>query len=256
MKSPLLCLALAFACTLVASGSAAAETGRVYELRTYTATPGNTAAMMARFRNHTLKLFEKHGMTNVGYWVPAEAKDGAADKLVYLLAYPSREAARASWRAFSADPEWQAVRKASEVNGRIVGKVESVYLTETNYSGSMTDGAGQGAPRAFELRTYTAAEGKLGALDARFSNHTIGLFRKHGITTLGFFHPIDADKGAGSTLIYFMAHRSREAAAASIQAFRENPEWLKARAASEKDGRLTTKVESVFLVPAEFSPLK
>ena len=77
----------------------------------------------------------------------------------------------------------------------------------------MTAGNGKGM-RIFELRTYTAPEGKLGELDARFSNHTVALFQKHGITNLGYFHPADADKGAANTLVYFIAHKSRDAATA------------------------------------------
>lgn len=239
----------------IPSGQAASDT-RVYELRTYTATPGNNPAVIARFREHTAKLFEKHGMVNVGYWVPMDEKDGSADKLVYLLAHKSREAAKASWKAFSSDPAWQEAKKKTEAAGRIVAKAESIYLTPTDYSKAMDAGKRGGGPRVFELRTYVAAEGKLGALDARFRDHTVALFAKHGITNLGYFHPTDADKGAGTTLIYFLAHASRDAAAASFKAFREDPEWTKARTASEKDGRITAKVESMFLTPTDFSPLK
>lgn len=236
----------------------AAPDTRVYELRTYTATPGNLDQLLARFRDHTLKLFEKHGMTNIGYWVPMDAKDGAADKLVYLLSHPSRDAAAKSWKAFSADPAWQDVKKKTEAAGKIVAKVDSVYLTPTDYSKAMVAGntLGRTAPRIFELRTYTTPEGKLGGLDSRFRDHTLKLFEKHGITNLGYFHPADADKGAANTLIYFLAHPSREAAAASFKAFREDPTWQKVLAESQKDGKLTTKVESVFLKTVDFSPLK
>jgi NIPSNAP len=107
--------------------------GRVFELRTYTAAPGKMEALNARFREHTCKLFENHGMTNIGYWNPASPAD-ADKKLIYILAFPSREAAAKSWKAFGDDPEWRAVRKASEKNGKLVTKVESVYLTPTDYS--------------------------------------------------------------------------------------------------------------------------
>ena len=236
----------------------AAPDTRVYELRTYTATPGNLDKLLARFREHTVKLFEKHGMTNVGYWVPMDEKDGSADKLVYLLSYPNREAAKASWKAFSADAGWQEVKKKTEAKGKIVAKVDSVYLTPTDYAKVMVarPTLGKTAPRVFELRTYTTPEGKLGGLDSRFRDHTLKLFEKHGITNLGYFHPADADKGAANTLIYFLAHASREAATASFKAFREDPTWQKVLAESQKDGKLTTKVESVFLKPADFSPLK
>lgn len=235
---------------------AAPDRGPVYELRTYTATPGNLGAVLARFRQHTTKLFEKHGMVNVAYWVPADEKDGAAEKLIYLLEHKSREAAKASWKAFSSDPEWQAVRQRSEANGKIVAKAESVFLTPTAYAKSMQAGGGSGAPRVFELRTYVAAEGRMAALDSRLRDHAMGLFAKHGITSLGYFHPTDADKGAGSTLIYFLAHASREAAAASWKAFRDDPAWAKARAENEQGGKVTTQVTGVFLHPTDFSPIR
>lgn len=244
-----------FAASAVAT--AAADSARVYELRTYTATPGNLAAVVARFRNHTVKLFEKHGMINVGYWVPVDAKDGAAEKLIYLLEHKSREAAKASWKSFSADPEWQAVRKATEANGKIVAKAESVFLEATAFSRPMETGNNASASRVFEMRTYTAAEGRMAALDARLRDHAMALFAKHHMTSLGYFHPLDADKGAGTTLIYFLAYPSREAAAASWKAFRDDPAWAKARAESEKDGRITAKTpESVYLIATDFSRIK
>src|SRR6218665_2362215 len=87
---------------------AADSSERVFELRTYTTEAGKLPALLARFRDHTVRIFEKHGMKNVGYWTPADAKDGAENKLIYLLEHRSREAATAAWKAFGADPEWQA----------------------------------------------------------------------------------------------------------------------------------------------------
>ena len=83
----------------------------VFELRTYTAQPGRLDDLVARFRNHTLKLFAKHGLQNIGYWLPLDAADGAGDKLIYLLRHKSSEAAEASWTTFRADPDWQAEDK-------------------------------------------------------------------------------------------------------------------------------------------------
>ena len=256
MKFPRFCLALLVACLAAATAPAAPDSGRVYELRTYTATPGNLPAIVARFREHTMRIFEKHGMTNVGYWLPMDEKDGSTEKLVYLMSYPSREAAKEAWKNFSADPEWQAAKKKSEANGKIVAKAESVFLSPTDYAKPMNAGNGQGANRVFELRTYTTPEGKLDALDARFRDHTRALFAKHGMTNLGYFHPTDADKGAGHTLVYFLAHADRAAAAASWKAFQADPEWKSVLAASQKDGKLTTEVKSVFLTPTDYSPLK
>jgi len=109
------------------------DSDRVFELRTYTAAPGKLEALQARFRDHTVAIFEKHGMTNVGYWVPTDAP-GSENTLVYMLAHESREAAAKSWEAFRNDPAWTAAKEASEVDGRLVTKVVSVYLEPTDFS--------------------------------------------------------------------------------------------------------------------------
>jgi hypothetical protein len=107
--------------------------GRIFELRTYTASEGKLDALHARFRNHTTQLFQKQGMTNIGYWIPTDTPL-SQNTLVYILAYPSREAAKKSWEAFTNDPVWKKVKEESEVNGRLVSKVDSVYLEATDYS--------------------------------------------------------------------------------------------------------------------------
>jgi len=232
-----------------------AADARVFELRTYTSPPGKRETLLERFAGHTLALFEKHGMTNIAYWLPVDAADGADDKIVYLLAHASRDAAKASWAAFNADPEWREVAKASEANGRIVSHVESTFLTATDYSPALTASVAH-PPRMFELRTYTTPEGKLAELDARFGGGETDLFAKAGMTGIGYFHPLDADKGAGHTLVYILAHKDRDAAKASWKAFSQDPEWVKMKATTEANGRLTSKIQSVFLTPTEFSPLK
>ncbi len=107
---------------------------RVFEMRTYYTLEGRLPALNKRFREHTCDLFKKHGMELIGFWTPVEEKDGKSDKLVYILAHPSKEAAAKSWKAFGEDPEWKAAREASEKDGKIVKKVESVYLNPTDYS--------------------------------------------------------------------------------------------------------------------------
>ena len=106
---------------------------RVYELRTYTAPEGKLDDLLARFRNHTMRIFEKHGMTNVGYWLPQD-EELRQNTLVYLLAHPSREAADQAWRDFGADPEWQRVSEESQRDGRIVSGVVRMYLDPTDFS--------------------------------------------------------------------------------------------------------------------------
>ena len=106
---------------------------RVFEIRTYTTLPGRLDALNARFRDHTMRLFEKHGMTNVGYWVPTD-EPRSQNTLIYVLAHDSREAAKASFEAFGKDPEWQKARAESEAGGKIVEKIESVFVSPTDYS--------------------------------------------------------------------------------------------------------------------------
>ena len=106
---------------------------RIFELRTYECAPGKMEELKARFRDHTCKLFEKHHMTVIGFWNPTEARQ-AQRKLIYLLAFPSQEAAAKSWKEFQADPEWKIVKEVSEKNGNLVEKIESVYLSPTDYS--------------------------------------------------------------------------------------------------------------------------
>jgi hypothetical protein len=107
--------------------------GRVFEIRTYTTEEGRLDALQARFRNHTVKLFERHGMTNIGYWVPQDAPL-SKNTLIYILAHPNREAAKKNWDAFRNDPEWKKVRDESEASGKIVSKIESVFMDATDYS--------------------------------------------------------------------------------------------------------------------------
>ena len=106
---------------------------RVFELRTYTAPEGKLPELQARFRNHTMRIFNKHNMTSIGYWVPQDAPN-SQNTLIYVLAHPSREAAKKNWADFQADSEWQKVSTESQVNGRIVSKVESVFMDPTDYS--------------------------------------------------------------------------------------------------------------------------
>lgn len=228
---------------------------RFYEMRTYYAAPGKLNDLHARFRNNTMRIFAKHGMVNIGYWVPV---DNADNKLIYVLAYPSRQAREDSWKAFGADPEWQAVAKASEANGKIVSKVETLYLEATDYSPALSIKNNE-SPRTFELRTYTASPGNIENLHDRFRNHTMKLFEKHGINNIVYWKPTDSDKAAKSDLlVYMIAHKDTTSATASWKAFREDPVWVEAKKASEVKGggSLTTKVESIFMLPTDYSPLK
>jgi hypothetical protein len=128
----LLVTAMVVGAGLPGSGAfqAKADDTTVYELRTYTAAPGKMAELQKRFRDHTMQIFEKHGMKNIGYWVAADKPD----TLIYILAHKSRQEADKSWKAFRRDPEWLRVFAESQKNGSLTKKVESVYMTPTDFS--------------------------------------------------------------------------------------------------------------------------
>lgn len=113
--------------------SSAAQDEKVFELRTYTATPGNLDNLHARFRDHTTRIFRKHGMEFVGYWSPTSEEE-REDTLVYLLAHDNQDAANASWQAFIADSEWATVAEESNRNGQILGGIEAKFMVATDYS--------------------------------------------------------------------------------------------------------------------------
>jgi hypothetical protein len=123
--------AIAAAITIAPAG--AQEHGHVFELRTYTCYEGKLPDLLARFRNHTMRIFEKHGMTNIAYWVPQDSPTHE-NTLIYVIAHASREAAKKNWDEFRNDPEWQKVQKDSEANGKIVIKVESVFMDPADFS--------------------------------------------------------------------------------------------------------------------------
>ncbi len=112
---------------------ALAQAEKVFELRTYTATPGNLDKLLTRFRDHTMRIFEKHGMTSIAYWVPTDEAE-SSNTLIYILAHESQEAANRSWQAFSQDPEWQKVNEESNANGPILQSVVRKYMSATNFS--------------------------------------------------------------------------------------------------------------------------
>src|SRR5690606_7742318 len=152
----------AAASTLSMLAADANSGNELYEMRVYYAAEGKLDALNARFRDHTVKLFEKHGMKNIGYFVPEG--ENPQRKLVYFLSFPNREARDRSFKAFGGDPEWQKAAKESEKNGKLVDKIESVFMKTTDYSPMPK--IEQKGGRIYELRTYTTPEGKLENLHA------------------------------------------------------------------------------------------
>lgn len=248
MKKLLFALTAAFA---LSAFSTQAADDRCFEMRVYYANDGKLDALHSRFRDHTLGLFEKHGLTNIGYWVPVDNKDNT---LIYVIASPNKAAHKKSWKAFINDPVWKAAYKASTADGKLVKKVESTFMNATDYSPIPSPHIAK-PERKFELRVYSAAEGKLPGLNARFRDHTVGLFEKHGIKNIGYWVPQDdSDK----RLIYVVAHKDQDSRNANFKKFGKDPAWQKARAASEKNGRLLIKkgVKATMMAPTDYSAIK
>ena len=223
---------------------------RLFELRIYYAEPGKLDALIERFQKHTTKLFKKHGMENIGYWLPIHNEP---NQLVYVLAYPNLAAREAAWKAFGSDPEWKKVQQASEANGKIVNKVDSYFMAATDFSPKIRSSKKKN--RVFELRTYTAGPGKLDDLQTRFRNHTLALFEKYDMVNIAYWTTIEKEK-VQPKLVYILAHDSEEKGKQMFENFRKSPEWVKVKAESEKNGVLAEKVESVYMRALKFSRIR
>jgi hypothetical protein len=236
---------------LSSSSWAQQAANRYYELRIYYCNPGKLDALLERFTNHTTKLFEKHGMENIGYWVPI---NNEKNTLYYVLAFPDRASRDASFKSFVADPVWKEVAAKSEENGKILESITSIFMKGAELL-PMINASAASPERTFELRTYTCTPNKLPNLVSRFKNHTLKLFEKHGMENIAYFVTEEQD-GTQSKLVYLLAHKSEAAAAASWAGFRADPDWIKAKEESEKEGKILEKVESLMMRPTVFSKIK
>jgi hypothetical protein len=274
----------AIAFMMLACTSVLAQTpsvGKVYELRSYVSAPGRQADVLKLINDNGLAMMAKHKMTLVGAWTNVDTAD---ERVFTLLSHKDKASAEAAHSALLNDPEWKVALQKSEVDGkRPVASFERIFLTTNDYSPKLE--VSSVGNRVFELRTYVATKGNLDALNARFRNHTLGLFTKHGMTNILYCSVLDGEKltgaklleavspigkgtaaidadlpAAGNSLVYFITHASTEAAKESFGKFGKDEEWQKARKASEDSagGPLTVKdgVKSLFLKPTSFSPLK
>jgi len=116
-----------------ASAQAGDSSAGVFELRVYHAVPGKLGELQARFRDHTIGIFNRHGIKSVAYWTPLDEPE-KSNTLIYILQHPSREAAAANWKSFQDDPEWKSVKEKSEANGKLVEKIDSTYMALTDFS--------------------------------------------------------------------------------------------------------------------------
>ena len=242
---------------------AADNSAPVFELRTYYTQEGKLDALLERFQKYTCQLFEKHGITNVAYWVPVENTE---QRLVYLLSFPSEEERKNSWKKFREDPDWKAVRQKSIVDGKLVSKIESVVLAETDFSKGFP--SSEASLGIYEMRVYRTNEGMLPHLHSRFREHSQTLFEKHGMTNLGYFELLGDQEESDQTLIYFLAHKTAEAAKQSWTAFRTDPEWKAVASSSEenaggplllsgsKGSKAEKPITATYLKATDFSPLR
>lgn len=234
-----------------------AADSKVYEMRVYYAAPGKLEDLHKRFRDHTLRLFAKHSIESVGYWEPIDNKD---NKMAFLLHYPSRDARETSWKNFMDDPDWKKAYAESHKNGPLVTNVVQTFWIETDYS-PKPEIKGDPAGRVFEFRTYTTPPRGLDAINARFRDHTVKLFEKHGMKNIVYLNQMKDQKAADVTLFYILSHKSQDAAKASFDAFRKDPDWIAARKSSEEKagGSLTIAdggVKSEFYKATDYSPIR
>ena len=254
---------------------------RLYELRSYVSEPGRQGDVLKLLSEGSIPIMKKNGISLVGAWTNVDSAD---ERVFTLISHTDKASAEAAQTAFLNDPSWKEILEKSVVDGKKpVKSVERIFLTVNDYSPALD--VKEVGNRVFELRTYVATKGNLAALNARFKDHTLGLFTKHGMTNVLYCSVLAGEtltaarllesvspvgKGAaelddnmlaaGNSLVYFIAHASPEAAKASFGKFGADEEWTKARQASEAaaGGPLTAKngVKSLFLKPTAFSPIK
>ena len=215
----------------------------LYELRVYDARAGKLPALNDRFANHTTGFFKDHGIGIVGFWTD---EIGRSNQLTYMLSFDSMADREQKWAAFTADKRWQEVRAETEKYGAFVAGIQNSFMRLTPYSPEphMTTAIQ-------ELRIYSPMTGKFPALHDRFANHTMKLFEKHGIENVGYW---TADVGTSNKLTYMLGYDGLGDREKKWGAFSDDPEWHKARSASEVDGPLNRRSLNTILRRTSYSP--
>jgi heme-degrading monooxygenase HmoA len=224
-------------------------TSAYFEMRTYTVHEGKMPDLIQRFQNHTRALFTKHGIESVSYFLSEEQPE---KQLTFIIGYPSASERDIRWNNFANDPEWKAVAAASEANGKIVQKVDQVFMVWAKGLNSRKISRPSGI---FQLRTYHLLPGRLDAIQSRFRDHTQALFEKQGLSNYPYWITVEKD-GSQPKLVYFIGHQSKEEFNAAFGRFVADPEWIKVRDASEVSGKIVEKIDSHFYTALPFSPMK
>ena len=215
----------------------------IYELRLYETVPGKLSALDDRFAKHTVGFFKKYGVRMLGFWTD---EIGRTNLLSYIVTFESSAEREAIWTAFRGDPDWLKVRAETEKDGPLLARVRNTIMKLTPYSPEPVINS-----NVQELRVYQSMPGKLDALNARFANHTIPLFEKHGIENIGYWTD---DVGTSEQLIYMLGYPSLGDREKSWASFQADPEWQRVRAETEKDGVLTAKAVNTIIRPTPYSP--
>lgn len=220
-----------------------------FEIRKYYANEGKLPDLIKRFEEHTMALFEKSGMENIIYFVPAENTDNS---LTYILGYPDEKSRDRMWEKFGNDPEWKKVFEASRVNGALVKNVDQIFM---KLAPGLNDTPKPQASGIFQLRIYTCLDRRLDNLITRFKDHTQGLFEKQGLRNYPYWVTVEKD-GSQPKLVYLLADKDQASFERDFQNFIKDSAWVKAKEASEADGKIVEKVDAQFFKTLPFSPMK
>ena len=225
------------------------DAGPVYELRIYAAAEDRLGHLIKRFREHTDRLFRKHKMEPIGYWLPTDGTAKEKRRFVYILKHPSRYAAYKNWNGFTHDPEWKrSVLEQPEFQRLLSERPESIFLTPKQFRNASTRST---KPGIYELRIHTAANGQLVTLQKSHREQVVGLHLKYGIRDIGSWFAYDRPESE-NTLYTLLCHTTRKQADLNWKALESDPTWKKGGTI----GKLIQKTERLYLKPLEFSPLK
>ncbi|MEO1018813.1 MAG: NIPSNAP family protein [Pseudomonadota bacterium] len=204
----------------------------LFEARTYYSIGGKIGALNERMATRVLPIFARHGIEALGYWTEVI---GEGNKLFYILRYRDVADREARWGAFQDDPDLHALRREPV----LLDYTENRLMRLTGYSP-----APKTTDPVVEIRIYDTLPGKMQALNDRFANHTLGLFERHGIRSIGYWTEV---VGTGNRLFYMVGYPDVGARQRAWDAFLGDPEWQRSRADSEADGPILRKVQSSIL---------
>ncbi len=220
-----------------------------FEIRKYYANPGKLDDLIKRFQDHTVGLFEKSGMENIVYFLPVENNDNS---MTYILGYPDEASRDRMWEVFLNDPEWKKAYQESIDDGALVAKIDQTFMTLAPGLNEMMMPSKSGI---FQMRVYTCFDGRIDNLITRFKDHTQELFERQGLKNYPYWLTTEKE-GGQSKLVYLLGHQDQAAFEAAFQSFIKDPDWIKAKDASEADGKIVEKVDATFFKTLPFSPMK